>query len=128
MVLWSSELVPLKTAHNTLLLTVCSALLLWRAFTESAVIDIPEDQKFPALIAFGDSIVDPGNNNGLKTIVKANFPPYGKDFQGGPTGRFCNGKVASDLIGESSQRIYLTYKVLSSILLNAHEANFIERE
>ncbi|KAL5703555.1 GDSL esterase/lipase exl3 [Ranunculus cassubicifolius] len=55
----------------------------------------------PALIAFGDSIVDPGNNNHLPTIVKCNFAPYGRDFMGGePTGRFCNGKIPTDLIAE----------------------------
>ncbi|GFZ10467.1 GDSL-like Lipase/Acylhydrolase superfamily protein [Actinidia rufa] len=50
---------------------------------------------------FGDSIVDTGNNNNLKTIFKVNYPPYGKDFEGGiPTGRFSNGKVPSDLFVE----------------------------
>ncbi|KAA8537493.1 hypothetical protein F0562_027101 [Nyssa sinensis] len=50
---------------------------------------------------FGDSIVDTGNNNYLETIVKVNYPPYGKDFMGGkPTGRFCDGKVPSDLFVE----------------------------
>lgn len=59
-------------------------------------------QRFPALIVFGDSIVDPGNNNYLKTVAKCNFPPYGRDFYGGlPTGRFSNGKVPSDLIAET---------------------------
>ncbi|KAH0456140.1 hypothetical protein IEQ34_014047 [Dendrobium chrysotoxum] len=56
----------------------------------------------PAVILFGDSIVDPGNNNAIKTIVKCNFPPYGKDFIGHvPTGRFCNGKIPGDLIASS---------------------------
>ncbi|XP_021908078.1 GDSL esterase/lipase EXL3-like isoform X2 [Carica papaya] len=60
-----------------------------------------DNETVPALIMFGDSIVDPGNNNYLKTIVKCNFPPYGRDFQGGnPTGRFCNGKIPSDYIAE----------------------------
>ncbi|KAM0945360.1 putative triacylglycerol lipase [Dioscorea sansibarensis] len=55
---------------------------------------------FPAVIIFGDSIMDTGNNNFLPTISKCNFPPYGKDFPGRrPTGRFSNGKVPSDLIG-----------------------------
>lgn len=55
---------------------------------------------FPALIVFGDSVVDTGNNNYLKTMIKVNYPPYGKDFVGGrPTGRFSDGKVPSDLIG-----------------------------
>uniref|UniRef100_J3L8Q0 GDSL esterase/lipase EXL3 n=2 Tax=Oryza brachyantha TaxID=4533 RepID=J3L8Q0_ORYBR len=54
----------------------------------------------PALIVFGDSIVDPGNNNGINTIIKANFPPYGHDFQQNhsPTGRFCNGRIPTDFI------------------------------
>nr|POF18355.1 protein free1 [Quercus suber] len=42
----------------------------------------------------GDSIVDIGNNNHINTLIKCNFPPYGKDFQGGkPTGRFSNGRA-----------------------------------
>ncbi|MED6180792.1 hypothetical protein PIB30_013684 [Stylosanthes scabra] len=58
--------------------------------------------QYPALFAFGDSILDTGNNNNLATITKCNFPPYGRDFVGGtPTGRFCDGKVPSDLIAGS---------------------------
>ncbi|OIT37517.1 gdsl esteraselipase exl3, partial [Nicotiana attenuata] len=58
-------------------------------------------ESIPAVIVFGDSIVDTGNNNGLKTVSKVNYPPYGQDFMGGkPTGRFSNGKVPADLIVE----------------------------
>lgn len=54
----------------------------------------------PAIIAFGDSAVDVGNNDYLPTIFKANYPPYGRDFVNHqPTGRFCNGKLASDITG-----------------------------
>ncbi|GJX58757.1 GDSL esterase/lipase EXL3-like protein, partial [Tanacetum coccineum] len=57
--------------------------------------------KVPAVIVFGDSVVDTGNNNNLQTIFKVNYPPYGQDFSGGqPTGRFSNGKVPSDFIVE----------------------------
>ncbi|CAN8243649.1 unnamed protein product [Cochlearia groenlandica] len=57
--------------------------------------------KIPALIVFGDSIVDTGNNNNLPTLVKCNFPPYGKNFSGGlATGRFSDGRVPSDLLAE----------------------------
>nr|CAB3492380.1 unnamed protein product [Digitaria exilis] len=53
-----------------------------------------------AVIVFGDSIVDPGNNNGLPTLIKANHPPYGKDFiNHQPTGRYSNGLIPTDLIG-----------------------------
>lgn len=65
-----------------------------------AVIKLPGNVTIPAVIVFGDSIVDAGNNNNLKTPAKCNFPPYGRDFMGGvSTGRFSNGKVPSDLIG-----------------------------
>ncbi|CAN4117173.1 unnamed protein product [Withania somnifera] len=54
------------------------------------------DPLIPALCIFGDSVVDVGNNS-LSTLVKANFPPYGRDFVNHkPTGRFCNGKLATD--------------------------------
>ncbi|KAF3322130.1 GDSL esterase/lipase EXL3 [Carex littledalei] len=53
----------------------------------------------PALITFGDSIIDPGNNNVQSTIIKCNFPPYGRDFvTHRPTGRFCNGRIPTDFI------------------------------
>ncbi|XP_022773599.1 GDSL esterase/lipase At1g73610-like [Durio zibethinus] len=57
-------------------------------------------QTFPALIAFGDSILDTGNNNWLFTMTRANLPPNGRDFAGGKaTGRYGNGLVLSNLIG-----------------------------
>ena len=55
----------------------------------------------PAIITFGDSVVDVGNNDYLPTILKANYPPYGRDFANQkPTGRFCNGKLATDITGK----------------------------
>ncbi|KAM0938713.1 putative triacylglycerol lipase [Dioscorea sansibarensis] len=72
--------------------------------------------KVPAVIVFGDSIVDPGNNNAIETLVKCNFPPYGKDFpQHKPTGRFCNGKIPSDFIGNFNCRKHTCSIVLHLI-------------
>ncbi|KAK6161786.1 hypothetical protein DH2020_005167 [Rehmannia glutinosa] len=66
-----------------------------------ASINQPENTTIPAVIFFGDSLVDTGNNNYIDTTVKTNYPPYGKDFEGGkPTGRFSNGKVPPDLLVE----------------------------
>ncbi|KAL6316551.1 hypothetical protein AAG906_018254 [Vitis piasezkii] len=66
-----------------------------------ALVKLPDNETVPALIVFGDSIVDPGNNNDLVSVAKCNFPPYGRDFIGGiPTGRFSNGKIPSDFIAE----------------------------
>ncbi|XP_043697290.1 GDSL esterase/lipase APG [Telopea speciosissima] len=56
----------------------------------------------PAIITFGDSSVDVGNNDYLSTFFKADFPPYGRDFiNHKPTGRFCNGKLATDITAET---------------------------
>ncbi|CAN6337339.1 unnamed protein product [Urochloa humidicola] len=57
----------------------------------------------PAVFAFGDSTLDPGNNNGmLATMVRADHAPYGRDFPGGAaTGRFSDGKLITDYIVES---------------------------
>ncbi|CAN1339999.1 GDSL esterase/lipase At4g26790 [Linum perenne] len=58
--------------------------------------------KIPALFVFGDSTVDPGNNNHISTILKSDFEPYCRDFEGGkPTGRFSNGRIATDFIAEA---------------------------
>ncbi|TKW39032.1 hypothetical protein SEVIR_1G152800v4 [Setaria viridis] len=57
-----------------------------------------------ALIVFGDSTVDAGNNNAIPTVVRSNFPPYGRDFVPGgrrATGRFSNGRVATDFYSEA---------------------------
>lgn len=71
--------------------------------TSEAVIKLATDNgpRLPqSVIIFGDSIVDSGNNNNLRTLAKCNFPPYGKDFAGGiATGRFTNGKTPADLLG-----------------------------
>ncbi|KAK3130886.1 hypothetical protein QOZ80_6BG0499270 [Eleusine coracana subsp. coracana] len=57
--------------------------------------------KVPAVIVFGDSTVDTGNNNAIGTMLKSNFPPYGRDMAGAKaTGRFCNGRLPPDFISE----------------------------
>ncbi|KAH9329459.1 hypothetical protein KI387_001567, partial [Taxus chinensis] len=60
-----------------------------------------ESVKVPALFVFGDSTVDPGNNNYLSTPFKSNHSPYGRDFiNHKPSGRFSNGKLVTDFIAE----------------------------
>lgn len=55
--------------------------------------------KVSAVLVFGDSTSDPGNNNYILTPFKGNFPPYGRDFANQiPTGRFTNGLLASDYV------------------------------
>jgi len=69
--------------HLILFLAVC--------FKTKVIIKLPPNVEIPAVLVFGDSIMDTGNNNYKNTIVRCNFAPYGKDFPGGiATGRFSN--------------------------------------
>lgn len=85
------------------MVVVALAVMPWRSL---AGVDISNIRQMVAkynvtcILVFRDSSVDPGNNNVLPTFMKSNFPPYGKDFFNGlPTGRFSNGRLASDFIG-----------------------------
>ncbi|KAG8365581.1 hypothetical protein BUALT_Bualt18G0120300 [Buddleja alternifolia] len=61
---------------------------------------VAAEPQVPCYFIFGDSLVDNGNNNNIQSLAKANYLPYGIDFQGGPTGRFSNGKTTVDVIAE----------------------------
>ncbi|OIT00085.1 PREDICTED: GDSL esterase/lipase At4g26790-like [Nicotiana attenuata] len=83
-------------AHNRIswLLIITQIFLLFLAKTNA---------KIPAIIVFGDSSVDSGNNNYIQTIARSDFMPYGRDFAGGrPTGRFSNGRITTDFISEAA--------------------------
>ncbi|XP_050229053.1 GDSL esterase/lipase At1g20120-like [Mercurialis annua] len=55
--------------------------------------------RFRALFAYGDSMVDTGNNNFTLTIMKSNFAPYGVNL-GVATGRFSNGRILCDHLAD----------------------------
>ncbi|KAG0630020.1 hypothetical protein M758_1G148100 [Ceratodon purpureus] len=77
------------------------ALGLQRNEFVSSEVEIDYKQYVSALVIFGDSTVDCGNNNYLTTVVKSNFQPYGRKFEAGvATGRFCDGKIAVDYLTE----------------------------
>lgn len=59
--------------------------------------------KHAALFVFGDSLYDPGNNNYINTTTdfQANFWPYGVSYFNPPSGRFSDGRLIPDFIGES---------------------------
>ncbi|CAN4079607.1 unnamed protein product [Withania somnifera] len=64
---------------------------------------VDDDLGFGASYIFGDSLVDAGNNNYLRTLSKADIPPNGIDFKasgGNPTGRYTNGRTIGDIVGE----------------------------
>eukprot|EP00253_Pinus_taeda_P015990 PITA_15990 len=82
---------------NSFALFPCFLLVCCISFIESKGIRRPP--VFPALFVFGDSTVDAGNNDYLLTLAKSNFPPYGRDFiDHKPTGRFSNGRLATDFM------------------------------
>ncbi|CAH9115924.1 unnamed protein product [Cuscuta epithymum] len=54
----------------------------------------------PCFFIFGDSLVDSGNNNGLLTLARSNYLPYGVDFPDGSTGRFTNGRTFVDILAQ----------------------------
>lgn len=93
------------TSLANCLKTMAASIFLWTCILLVLGINVVNGQPLvPALYLFGDSIVDVGNNNYLKTLIKANFPPYGRDFiNHEATGRFCNGKLATDFTGTSLQ-------------------------
>ncbi|KAF7836449.1 GDSL esterase/lipase [Senna tora] len=59
-----------------------------------------QGQQVPCFFIFGDSLVDNGNNNGILTLARANYRPYGIDFPLGPTGRFTNGRTYVDALAQ----------------------------
>ncbi|WJZ96611.1 hypothetical protein VitviT2T_015280 [Vitis vinifera] len=61
------------------------------------------EPEVPCYFIFGDSLSDGGNNNGLVSLAKANYPPNGIDFPSGPTGRFCNGRTIVDVTADLLQ-------------------------
>lgn len=72
-----------------------------------------------ALFIFGDSLLDHGNNNYINTSIafQVNFWPYGQSYFNTPTGRFNDGRIISDFIGEQYLTLFiLTFFSLHSIL------------
>lgn len=63
----------------------------------------PLQAQVPCFFIFGDSLVDNGNNNGMLTLSRANYRPYGIDFPLGTTGRFTNGQTYVDALGKNTR-------------------------
>ncbi|KAJ8443929.1 hypothetical protein Cgig2_032753 [Carnegiea gigantea] len=84
-------------------LLVYSLLLCHHAAATSATVAATPTRRITALYVFGDSTVDPGNNNYLpSSLFRANHEPYGSNFPGRvPTGRFTDGRLATDYIADS---------------------------
>eukprot|EP00253_Pinus_taeda_P022823 PITA_22823 len=67
-------------------------------------------QKVSTVLCFGDSYVDPGNNNHIPTLIKSDFLPYGTNFvERYPTGRFSDGKILPDYLGLGIKELLPAY-------------------
>ncbi|KAL2931064.1 hypothetical protein RDABS01_036474, partial [Bienertia sinuspersici] len=90
------------------------------------------EPKVPCHFIFGDSLFDAGNNNGLNTMAKANFPPYGVDFPGrGATGRFSNGLTMADFITQFAgfERLIAPYNAqMSQDILRGGDRLWMDRQ
>ena len=75
-------------------LAVLSLVLIWGGVNAQVV---------PAVISFGDSTIDVGNNNYLpRAVFKANYAPYGENFRRHrATGRFSDGRIVTDITCKS---------------------------
>ncbi|XP_058097653.1 GDSL esterase/lipase At1g33811-like [Magnolia sinica] len=89
--LWGYPTLKMK-GFSDLILAILS--LFW------AVVRVGSDPQVPCLFIFGDSLVDNGNNNGMITLARANYMPYGMDFSQGVTGRFSNGRTFVDVLAQ----------------------------
>nr|GMD14958.1 GDSL esterase/lipase At1g71691-like [Ipomoea batatas] len=87
----------------------------------------------PAMFIFGDSLIDNGNNNNLFSFAKANYPPYGIDFNNNPTGRFSNGYTIVDSIAYlespnlNQMRYGVNYASAAAGILDYTGQHFVER-
>ncbi|KAL5786520.1 hypothetical protein ACOSQ2_008912 [Xanthoceras sorbifolium] len=82
---------------------ICVTLLFLTSHVRASGSSSLEKISTSAFFIFGDSTVDPGNNNYINTIPEnqANYKPYGKNgFFQLPTGRFSDGRVIVDFIAE----------------------------
>ncbi len=99
-------------AERLWLLRLISTIVLWCNIIAAPMISSCQAQLVPAIFSFGDSLADPGNNNYIPSLSKANFPHNGVDFPAGPTGRFTNGRTTVDLLGKRKPELYLLLLLL----------------
>ena len=85
----------------------------------------PKNTSITSIFIFGDSTVDPGNNDYVKTLFRSNFLPYGIDFPNHtPTGRFTNGRLPTDFIGIINY-YFLPFYFAYIIIIIIHNSLFL---
>ncbi|GAB2225888.1 hypothetical protein Droror1_Dr00021658 [Drosera rotundifolia] len=72
-------------------------------------------KKLSGLMIFGDSTMDSGNNDYIPTLFRSNFAPYGMNFfNHTPNGRFTDGRLPTDFLGNSIILSFFSYASLYS--------------
>ncbi|GAB4831339.1 hypothetical protein Ancab_005350 [Ancistrocladus abbreviatus] len=120
-----------RVALPMLLVAILMPMFVYGITMEQAR-NLTAEELVKAILFFGDSFFDSGNNNYiLLTSIKSNFLPYGIDFfNHTPTGRFCDGRLMTDLIAEAfnmSDRVpaYLDKSAESQeIMYSKHAVSF----
>ncbi|KNA10996.1 hypothetical protein SOVF_139250 [Spinacia oleracea] len=89
-----------KVSEKIVVSVVIAMLLCYNATACRNSTSATKQVQVPCFFIFGDSLVDNGNNNGILTLARANYQPYGVDFAQGATGRFCNGRTVVDVLAQ----------------------------
>lgn len=102
----SNSLMDSRFFSSVLTFLLFSSLSLspWLVFARRPVNGSKEKCCFPAIFNFGDSNSDTG---GLSAVFGQAPPPHGMTFFGGPAGRYCDGRVMVDFIGNQLSPSFL---------------------
>lgn len=106
----SSVLLVLSLFVTFSMSTLCRGAVTSRTKSREHYDSISNKLKVAPFI-FGDSYFDAGNNNYINTtsLDQANFWPYGQTYFKFPTGRFSDGRLIPDFIGETWEILYTSY-------------------
>lgn len=113
--------------------TAAHSTTCWQNYFFCLEYDFPVDHSFmvdflhgnllvPASFVFGDSLVDPGNNNYNPYVSKANYAPNRIDFlpTRTPTGHFNIGRTIPDIMG---MQYHFSFSATISALFSALHVN-----
>ncbi|KAF5190039.1 GDSL esterase/lipase [Thalictrum thalictroides] len=95
----------MKNYYKSVIFFFLACFLCHHVLPLGASASVNEDSKIPAqhgisaVFAFGDSTLDPGNNDHIATVFRGDHLPYGRDLpRHQASGRFTNGKLMLDFV------------------------------
>ncbi|KAI8010607.1 GDSL esterase/lipase [Camellia lanceoleosa] len=84
-------------------------LVLFFLSSSSLLLMTQASTSVPAFYVFGDSTVDVGNNKNIEDDIKANFYPYGVDYNNQSTVCITNGLTVVDFMGNYYFQVSLRF-------------------